>query len=114
MPRIDWWIMMTSLWLPWGWMTYEEINNSQKKPQEQREKRVNRKEREAVADCYTYTPRTYIHMSARTHTPYQTKAISSQHCYKVTLHKTTTESYCIELGSRPKENRAKKKGNSVK
>lgn len=59
---------MTSLWLPWGWMTYEEINNSQKKPQEQREKRVNRKEREAVADCYTYTPRTYIHMSARTHT----------------------------------------------
>lgn len=52
MPRIDWWIMMTSLWLPWGWMTHEEINNSQKTRRAEGEE--GELEREAVADSYTH------------------------------------------------------------
>ena len=118
LPRIDWWIMMTSLWLPWGWMTYEEINNSPKKNHKSRGRRGWIGKRSCCWLLYIHNTHIQTYERARahthTHTHTQTKAISSQRCYKVTLHKTTTESYCTKLGSRSKKNRPKKKGNSVK
>lgn len=57
MPRNDWWIMMISLSLSWGWITHEEINNSQKTRRAEGEE--GEQEREAVADLL-YTQHTHI------------------------------------------------------
>lgn len=71
---------MTSLWLPWGWMTHEEINNSQKTRRAEGEE--GEQEREAVADFYTQMTHTYTQIEMPQ--IFATKAFLSKDCPKVT------------------------------
>lgn len=90
---------MTSLWLPWGWMTHEEINNSIKKksPQE-----VNRKEKLSLIVMHTHT---------RTHT---LREANQSHIVSKQNDDNNNKQLLHQIWFEAQKNRAKKRGTSAK